>query len=116
MVGGTEVQIWRRNVGSENEYTKIGYSILNSTDPDNDNVYEYIPDPPLEFQEGDILGVYQRWGGGRMRVYYQETTGPENYRHSSNLNIDPPAPSTLTGATLVVSQYDYPLVTVEICT
>ena len=75
-------------------------------------MYEHIPDPPL--QEGDILGVYQR-GGGRMRVYYQETTGPENYRVPGSLNINPPAPDALTGATLVVSQYDYPLVTVEIC-
>ena len=123
IVGGTvgnalggEVQIWRKNNGSENDYTKVGYSILNATDPDNDNVYEHIPDPPLEFQEGDILGVYQQGGGGRMRVYYQETTGPENYRRpGANLNINPPAPATLTGATLVVSQYDYPLVTVEIC-
>ena len=87
IVGGTvgntlggEVQIWRRNNGSENDYTKVGYSILDAIDPVDDNVYEHIPDPPLEFQEGDILGVYQRGGGGRMRVYYQETTGPENYR------------------------------------
>ena len=49
-----------------------------------------------------------------MRVYYQETTGPENYRRLADLNTDPPAPDTLTGATLVASQYDYPLVTVEI--
>ena len=125
IVGGTvgsalggEVQIWRRNNGSENDYTKVGYSILNATDPDNDNVYEHIPDPPLEFQEGDILGVYQQRMNDsniRMRVYYQETTGPANYRRTGHLDVAPPAPATLTGATLVVSQYDYPLVTVEIC-
>ena len=122
IVGGTigsalrvEVQIWRRNHGSENDYTKVGYSILDATDPDNDNVYEYIPDPPLEFQEGDILGVYQQLalGSNCMRVYYQETTGPANYRRL--LYSDPPAPATLNSPTLVVSQYDYPLVTVEIC-
>ena len=49
-----------------------------------------------------------------MRVYYQETTGPENYRRTGSLNLDPPAPAALDEATLVVSQYDYPLVTVEI--
>ena len=121
IVGGTvgnkiggEVQIWRRNNGSENDYTKVGYSILNATDPDNDNVYEYIPDPPLEFQEGDILGVYQQRGEGRMRVFYQDTTGPANYRRPSFVDVVPPAPATLNGATLVVSQYDYPLVTAEI--
>ena len=121
IVGGTvgndiggEVQIWRRNIGSENNYTKVGFSILQATDPDNDHVYEYIPDPPLEFQEGDILGVYQQRGEGRMRVYYQDTTGPANYRRRGSVDVDPPAPATLNGPTLVVSQYDYPLVTVEI--
>ena len=124
IVGGTvgsalrgEVQIWRRNYGSENDYTKVGYSILNATDPDNDHVYEHIPDPPLEFQEGDILGVYQQYellfGSNRMRVYYHTTTGPANYRRFRYPN--PPVTSTLNGPTLVPSQYDYPLVTVEIC-
>ena len=119
IVGGTvgygiggEVQIWRRNNGSENDYTKVGFSILQATDPDNDHVYEYIPDPPLEFQEGDILGVYQ--GRGNMTVFYQDTTGPANYRRPGNVDVVPPAPATLNGATLVVSEYDYPLVTVEI--
>ena len=123
IVGGTignriggEVQIWRRNIGSENDYTKVGYSILDATDPDNDNVYEHIPDPPLEFQEGDILGVYQRRGNNdRMSVFYQITTGPANYRNPDIFNINPPAPSTLNDPTLVAAQYDYPLVTVEIC-
>ena len=68
---------------------KLTTSVLLATDSNNDNVYEHIPDPPLEFQEGDILGVYQRGGGRRMRVYYQETTGPENYRRPGSLNIKP---------------------------
>ena len=120
IVGGTvgsaaggEVQIWRRNNGSDNDYTKVGYTVLAATDPDGDRVYEHIPDPPLQFQEGDILGVYQQQGSGRMRVYYQLLTGPANYRRG--LNINPPVPSTLNNPTLVLSQYDYPLVTVEIC-
>ena len=96
-----------------NSYTKVGSSVLQATDSDNDHVYEYTPNPPLEFQEGDILGVYQQSGEDQMRVYYQETTGPKNYRRHNNLTVDPAAPDTLTGATLV-NQYDYPLVTVEI--
>ena len=111
-LAGGEVQIWRRNNGSENDYTKIGYTVLNATDPDNDRVYEHIPDPPIEFQEGDILGVYQQGGKVRMRVYYHVSPGPANYRR--NLNIDPPVPSTLINPTLVPAQYDYPLVTVKI--
>ena len=111
---GAELQIWRNSNVGENNYNKVGSSVLQATDPDDDHVYEYIPNPPLDFQEGDILGVYQRGGRGRMRVYYQETTGPENYCRPGNLNTDPPAPDTLIGATLVTNQYDYPLVTVEI--
>ena len=76
---GGEVQIWRRNIGSENDYTKVGYSILDATDPDNDNVYEHIPDPPLEFQEGDILGVYY------TKVGYSilDATDPDNDTNES---------------------------------
>ena len=115
MVGG-EVQIWRRNAGSENNYTKVGFSVLLATDPENDNVFEHIPNSPLNFQEGDILGVYQRGGPNRTAIYYHTTTGPANYRNPLFFNTVPPAPATLNGATLVASQYDYPLVTVEICT
>ena len=111
---GAEIQIWRKNAGSDNDYTKVGFSVLDTTDPDNDNVYEYIPNPPLEFQEGDILGVYQQSGGNRMSVYYQETTGPANYRLPGNINTQPPVSDSLLGATLVPDEYDYPLVTVEI--
>ena len=111
---GAELQIWRRNHVGENNYTKVGSSVLQANDSDNDHVYEYIPNPPLEFQEGDILGVYQRAGEDRMRVYYQETTGLENYRSPVELNVDPPAPDTLTSTILASSDYDYPLVTVEI--
>ena len=115
MVGG-EVQIWRRNSSSiKNDYTKVGYSVLNANDPENDHVYEHIPDSPLKFQAGDILGVYQRGGPNRTAIYYHTTTGPANYRNPVLFNSIPPAPATLNGATLVVSQYDYPLVTVEIC-
>ena len=61
---GTELQIWRKSSIRENSYTKIGSSVLQANDSDNDHVYEYTPNPPLEFQEGDILRVYQRGGGG----------------------------------------------------
>ena len=45
------------------------------------NVYEYNLSTPLEFQEGDILGVYQPQDE-EFRVYYQDDAGPENYRES----------------------------------
>ena len=110
---GAELQIWRRSNVGQNNYTLVGSSVLPVSTSSFAGVYNYTPIPPLEFQEGDILGVYQRSGGGRVRVYYQETTGPANYQYSSN--VDPPLGiEVLTGPSLVTNQYDYPLVTVEI--
>ena len=71
---------------------------------ENDHVYEHTPNPPLEYQEGDILGLYQRGGGNHMRVYYQETTGPENYWNPDELNVEPPA-SDILNLTILASTY-----------
>ena len=102
----SELQIWRR---SGSDYTKVGSTHLttqNSTN--NSNVYEYIPSQPLGFQEGDILGVYQR-DDSSIVPYYQENTGPENLRQSGLVST---APDSLT-APPQAAEYDYPLVTVE---
>ena len=63
--------------------------------------------------EGDILGVYQRGGPNRTAIYYHTTTGPTNYRNNATFTTPLPAPATLNEA-ILVTQYDYPLVTVEI--
>ena len=105
--GPSELQIWRR---SGQMYTKVGSTQLTTQSPTSDpNVYEYIPSPPLEFQEGDFLGLYQDVGS-IVVPYYQENTGPVNRRHSNlvsnplNSLMDPP----------LAAEYDYPLVTVEV--
>ena len=102
----SELQIWRR---SGSDYTKVGSTQLTAQSPtSNPNVYEYIPSPPLGFQEGDILGVYQ--GSDNSIVpYYQENTGPENLRQSGLVSS---APNSLT-APVLAAEYDYPLVTVK---
>ena len=102
----SELQIWRR-IGQD--YTKVGSTQLTAQSPTSDpNVYEYIPPSPLGFQEGDILGVYQRTGSSIV-PYYQESTGPINFRQSG-LSA---APNSLIAPPLA-AEYDYPLVTVEI--
>ena len=108
-----EIQIWRR-VG-RNTYTKIGSTVLSTeaTQP-TANVYEYAVSP-LMFQEGDILGVYQpREEDSQLVIYYQENSGPLNYRQSGNVNT-PPSHIIYSGAP-PAGGYDYPLVTVEIDT
>ena len=102
-----ELQIWRNTGGTS--YTKAGFSLLLSNTISG-NVAEYILSSPLEFQEGDILGVYQpRRGDSALVVYYQERDGPVNYEEGNS------ALSTVTLDT-PDNQYDYPLVTVEIST
>ena len=102
----SELQIWRR---TGQDYTKVGSTQLTAQNPNDSNVYEYIPSSLLGFQEGDILGVYQR-DGSSIVPYYQESTGPENLRQDGLVNS---APVNLT-APLLAAEYDYPLVTVEI--
>ena len=103
----TELQIWRNTGGTS--YTKAGFSLLPSNTLSG-TVAEYNLSTPLEFQEGDILGVYQpKHDKSALVVYYQERDGPVNYREGN---------SALSTVTLgrPENQYDYPLVTVEIST
>ena len=103
-----ELQIWNTRGTS---YTKASFSLIpsNATIISND-VVEYIPNPPLEFQEGNILGVYQpQVSKSALVVYYQERDGPVNYEEGN----DPLSTVTLDTPD---NQYDYPLVTVEIST
>ena len=106
-----ELQIWRRYSGRGISYSKINFSLLTQNETSVPNVHEYYPDPPLEFQEGDILGVYQpRCDISQLVVYHQQYTGPRNY---GQFNIGPPAPSFFK-ITSILETPHYPLVTVEI--
>ena len=101
-----ELQIWRNTGGTS--YTKANFSLLPFSTLVS-NVAEYNLSTPLEFQEGDILGVYQpRRQDSALVVYYQRRDGPTNYEFDDPLfdvNLDTPD-----------NDYDYPLVTVEIST
>ena len=107
--GLPELQVWRSAGGDS--FTKRNFNIFTITNVPFTNVYEYTLTSPLEFQEGDILGVYQpRQSDSQLVVYYQEDDGPGNYRQN-RLNT---ALSTFT--LMDARDFDYPLVTVEIST
>ena len=75
------------------------------------NLYEFIPQTQLQFQEGDIFGVHiPRNSQSDLIMYEQIGSGPINYRVGGN--VDAPL-STITGA-LTSDGNDFPLVTVEI--
>ena len=74
------------------------------------NLYEFIPHTPLQFQEGDIFGVYSdRTDGKRLFLNEQKESGPINLKIASSLDY---AASTIS-ETLIVANNDFPLVTVE---
>ena len=105
------LQIWRRERGT-NLYTQVGFSYLDaSTSNYSSVVVEYTPNPPLEFQEGDILGVYQPdTDQSKLVLYYQRSTGPSSYGHVG----DAPPTSMWLSNDLKFTKHDYPLVNVEV--
>ena len=93
---------------------KSSFSTINDFNiTDNNNVYAYFPNPPLEVQEGDILGVFQPTENeSPLAIYYQDSSGPFNYGNpSSGMNVvDDPYTSFTIDSALNVN--DYSLVSV----
>ena len=72
-----ELQIWRK-IGYSN-YMKIGSSTVNGNKKIGTKLYMFIPQPPLQFQEGDIFGIYvPNKQNTTLRLYTQEQNGPLN--------------------------------------
>ena len=76
-----ELQIWRMHSTQTNTYFKVGGTLLSDVNMTAVvNVYEVSPTDPLEFQSGDILGLYQPQDGmTRLIVYFDIDSGPINY-------------------------------------
>ncbi|XP_019855627.1 PREDICTED: uncharacterized threonine-rich GPI-anchored glycoprotein PJ4664.02-like isoform X1 [Amphimedon queenslandica] len=105
-----ELQIWRQL--GPNNYNKIGSSLVNANTMIGTNLYEFIPQTPLQFQEGDIFGVHiPQTGQSVFSLYEQRGNGPLNER--VNGDADNPY-STITQALVTDSNNDFPLVTVEV--
>ena len=51
----TELQIWRRSSPTDNTYTKIDGTTIMVGAENSSQVYEYLLDTPLAFQEGDTF-------------------------------------------------------------
>ena len=103
-----EFQIWRQQ-GSSN-YNKVSFSSITFNDVTmiGTNLYEFIPQTPLQFQEGDIFGVYIPLPSSSQLVFYQQTqSGPLNRFRAGG------ALSTITGSLDFVAN-NYPLVAAEI--
>ena len=105
-----ELQLWRQL--SPNNYIKIGSSSVNASTMIGSNLYEFIPQAPLDFKEGDIFGAFIPLGvtNRGLVLYEQKGSGPINKQIESLTS----PPSTLHSSSLSYANNDFPLVTVEI--
>lgn len=84
--GGTsnypELQLWRRESGDDSSWVKkaaIGQMAAISTTKYL-NVHVYTPVPPIAFETGDILGLYQPYSvSSILKIYLASDSGPRNY-------------------------------------
>ena len=98
-----ELQIWRQT--GPDTYTKIGFSSVTANATASPNVHEYYPETTLQFQQGDVLGVYYPATDTRnlFSVYLQSENGPLNL-------INNETSSTTTLSQLSPDGNDFPLV------
>ena len=106
-----ELQLWRE-IGSDT-YHKINGTLITIETESDDGVYEYNNFPPIQFQAGDILGVFippywkstfiPRSEGGHGLTNYIIDTGEHGMSPYESVNLQN-----------ISSDVFHPLVTVEI--
>ena len=104
--GQPELQIWRQ-LNSSN-YKKAGSSTLKVGNATMQDVYEFIPKPPLSFQKGDIFGIFNP-SNSQVDLQEQVGNGPLNLIYTSLSR----APSKIITQP-ATTKANFPLVTVEI--
>ena len=107
-----EVHVWRSS-GSARRFVRYKRNKLSASSPNPvARVYEAIRDPPLVFEAGDILGVYNPTVPA-LAFRYQQNGGPLNYYTLGDIT----ARDTfdLDARSYVVHTGDnYPLVSVQV--
>ena len=114
------LQIWRR-CGDASTYFLAGDTEL---EPDGDElvcetdcIYSGNPDPALEFQAGDVLGIFQPSEGSCVGVYYDTSAGPTNYFYEIGDTDEPPLVQDQEDCLIVAAdgmENGLPLLSVEI--
>ncbi len=73
-----QLEKWRAQ--GDGNYTRMETrNITNLTSTDYPNLYEFVPSPPLDFQAGDILGLWQPELEDNLAVIYYEALGGERH-------------------------------------
>ena len=105
-----QLEIWRIQSAGSNVYDRVGSTRPGGAVENDSEIYEFVPSPPLQFEPGDILGIFNP-RRPRLGVYYVDTIGPPNYHTTGEETSPSTASFTITGDT--DSQNDMPLITVD---
>ena len=103
-----QLEIWRIQSAGSNVYNRMGSTHPGGAVENDSEIYEFVVSPPLQFQPGDILGIFNPHRP-RLGIYYVETIGPPNY-HTTNEGT---SPSTASFTISNTAQNDLPLITVD---
>lgn len=103
-----QLQIWRRSPGTD-MYTLVDSTPTMGATENTSEIYEFVPSSSLQFQQGDILGVFNP-DKPRLGIYYVERIGPANY-HTGAGGSPSNGPFTINSNTRF--QSDLPLIAVE---
>ena len=112
------LQIWRSTSCATNTFVLVGdveFFVAGGEErPGGDYVFSGTPDPPLEFEAGDILGIFQpRESRSRVGVYYDTSAGPTNY-YIDTVGAEQPSLASFTTTSADGTENSLPLVTIEI--
>ena len=108
-----EMQIWRRTV--ENLYLKVGATTIQVARESASKLYEIAVDPPLDFQEGDILGYFQPYVEvTQLNIYLENSMKIVTFRDILSVEqTQPPTSPVFDLAEAGGIGEDYPLIAVE---
>ena len=80
-----QLQIWRRSISGD-LYDRIASTALRAVAESPNQLYSVTIDPPLQFQSGDLLGMFlprDAANNGRLRVLFGQNAGP-TYRFADS--------------------------------
>ena len=109
-----ELQIWRPS--GETTYQKLSGTTIAPVDISSDGIYIFAVDPPVLFEPGDILGVFQpALSVSRLSVDFDIAGAAMNYYVPVENDRVSPSLSTIdVNGEGVMSQMGLPLITVVV--
>lgn len=90
-----ELQVWRLSGGNDDcdddpYYIKIGGTLLDPASENPSGVYVATPSDPIQFQSGDVVGIFQP-DKPQVKVKYLDNTGPDSYLLNVGNELTPPS-------------------------